>query len=137
MKAKKIVWLALLGGLTTACASTPDTAASDRDLEFAHEVITSFAEEAGGGAYVGLGIHAPNYRIDPELSPKAAQLLAFARQAHAAKTPVHATIWIREKNLSKADAMREVSPGEPRRYPWVIVRLANDPDPRRPGGAVR
>lgn len=108
---------ALLALTLAACAT-------ERDLEFVEQPITSLDELEGGVVALGLGPMARAFVIHPEMSPGAAQMTEFARAACGSGRPIHATAWIRDrspKNAPAADAPR---------WPYVIVRLADTPDPR-------
>jgi len=111
--------------LFAACAATP-TMSSD-ELGFVHERIRLIGEpEADGTVYIGFELSAKTYWIDAKLSPDAAAMLAFAKSAKDDGRLVYATYWARDQRPKSPETFAE--PG----IPNVLLRLADDPDPRRP-----
>jgi hypothetical protein len=116
--------LPLLLGWLAACSSAPSP--PDSELQFLHERIQKIDDDPAGGAWVGFELSSRSYRIDPDLSPSPQALVAYARQAKSAGTPVHATFWDRDR-LPKTPENVQRGGGRP----IILVRLAADPDPRK------
>ena len=111
--------------LLAACAAAP--APGPDELAFVHERIRSVGEpEPDGSVHIAFELSAQNYWIDAKLSPDAAAMLAFAKSAKADGRLVHATYWARDRRPKTPETFRE--PG----IPNVLLRLADEPDPRRP-----
>ena len=115
--------------LAAACAapqggnySTPPD--PDRDREFIEEPITQLDDLGGGIVAIALGPMARSFVIHPDFSPNAKGLVVFARKARVSGRPVHATAWIRDHSP------KTPPPWDGVQWPFIIVRLADGPDPR-------
>ncbi len=111
-----------------ACGAVPETnepLPPGAKLEFLKDPITEIYEAKGGKVYLGLGDHARRFEINPEASPDAEEMIAFAKRAKRLGAPVYATILLRT-GVAKRKDRRFLRTGV---YP-LVVRLAADPDPR-------
>jgi hypothetical protein len=104
--------------LVAACAGSPAAKPSD----FLHERIVSVAVGPDGVAHVGFERSQRMFVIDPSASPDAKAMLAFAEAARTSGRPVHATV-APSGQRTKGDS----GPA------FVLVRLADTPDPAAPG----
>ena len=113
-----------------ACASgdraseSTATATPARRYEFFTRTITAIDDLGDGVVAVAFDPMARSFVIHPELSPDHAALVAFARAAHADGRAVHATVWLRGK------VEKTAPPWPVGQWLFVIVRLADEPDPR-------
>lgn len=112
----------LLGLLAVGCRS--NQAATDPiPLEFIHDTITSLQTDAEGVTWIGFGAGARAFAI----LPADRDMLNLAKDAQARGVRLHATVRAGHPNKTPA-AMEE--PIDSSRI--AVVRLAADPDPRRP-----
>ncbi len=117
----------------TACGAVPEANEQNRDeplppgakFEFLKDPINEIYEAKGGKVYLGLGDHARRFEINPEASPDAEEMIAFAKRAKRLGAPVYATILLRT-GVAKRKDRRFLRTGV---YP-LVVRLAAGPDPR-------
>lgn len=107
-----------------ACAAPLAGNGAVLDLEYLEQPISQVDELADGGLAIAFGPSARSFVIDPELSPEFAALVTFARNAAGTGRPVHATIWVRDRSP------KTPPPGEGPQPAFVVVRLADTPDPR-------
>lgn len=98
-----------------ACAGT----ATAPRLDCLHERITVVSRAPDGSAMVHFELSQRVFRIDPVASPNPAAMLAFAEAAKESGQRVHATI---------AASKRVKGDDGP---PFVLIRLADTPDPAR------
>lgn len=105
----------------------PD-AAPDGQLEFLHESVTSVVEQSPDAVRLGLELSARYFVIERGESPEPDRLIAFARAAAASGRRVWITVLDRglgsKAELGTAEGPRGRSP--------LVVRLADEPDPRAP-----
>ena len=122
----------LLAGLVALCPACrgeavearPAAAESDAGLEFLFERVVEVREDPDGRTWVGFSLQQRWFLVDPDEPAEAPALSALARAALQSAQPVHATVLDIERMPKRAGA----SGGRPAR----LLRLAADPDPRRP-----
>ena len=90
-----------------ACSAPPAEppareTAETRDIDTLEERIVELVDGHDGGTHVGFERSSRWYRIDPERSPRADQLLERARRALESGTPVRATIDFTGTRVPKA-----------------------------------
>ena len=107
-----------------ACGAAPAARPADAKLEFLTDQINEMYETKDGKVHLGIGNHARRFEIDPEASPGAKEMIAFAKEAKRSGAAVHATIWLREGVSKRKDPRNRTGV-----FP-LVVRLAADADPR-------
>lgn len=105
--------------LLNACAGPSPHVA--RPSDFLHERITRVADEVDGPVEVGFEHSQRRFYIDPVASPGHVAMIAFAKAAQASGKPVYATVAPQGPRTKGDDGP-----------PFVLVRIADTPDPASP-----
>lgn len=108
-----------------ACSAPPPDAPALDELEYLHAPIDAVDELPDGVTAIGLHPAARSFVLHKELTPDHAATLAFAQRARQSGERVYATVWVRERLSKAAPRSQQVT-----QWPFVIVRLADTPDPR-------
>ncbi len=109
----------------SGAAPEADDVPSDAKLEFLHDPVNEIYEAKDGKVHLGLGNHSRRFEIDPEVSPDADEMIAFAKRAKRSGESVHATVWLRKGVPKRKDPRTRTGV-----FP-LVVRLAADADPRK------